>query len=138
MNHTRVLHTALFLLLANTAWGQAPASPAPPAADPPLKGSIPLVDVIGLLDGYYSFNSNHPASGFNTLRNFEVKSNQFSLNMAKLSLSHAPEPVGFTFDLGFGRAWQVFHATDPAGGGIVNYIPQAFVSLKPEKWGGLQ
>ena len=57
--------------------------------------------------------------------------------MSKLSLSHAADPIGFTFDVGFGRAWQIFHATDPARGGN-EYIPQAYVSLKPERWGGLQ
>jgi hypothetical protein len=74
----------------------------------------------------------------NTLRNFEVKPNQFSLNMTKLSMTHAADPVGFTLDLGFGRAWQVFHATDPAGTDIIQYIPQAYVSLKPKTWGGFQ
>jgi hypothetical protein len=112
-------------------WGQTPPDPAAPKL---LPGNIQLS---GLLDGYYSFNNNHPASRFNTLRNFEVKANQFSLNMMKLSLTRAAEPVGFTLDLGFGRAWQIFHATDPAGS-IVQYIPQAFVSVKPKDWGGFQ
>ena len=67
-------------------------TPAPAPAAPPTTWSIGAIDVSGLLDGYYSFNNNHPASGFNTLRNFEVKSNQFSLNMSKLSLSHAANP----------------------------------------------
>jgi len=52
-------------------------------------------------------------------------------------LSHAANPIGFTLDVGFGRAWQIFHSADPARGGN-EYIPQAFVSLKPERWGGLQ
>ena len=51
--------------------------------------------------------------------------------MTKLSITHAPDPVGVTLDLGFGRAWQIFHATDPAGTNIVQYIPQAYVSVKP-------
>src|SRR5882672_3378671 len=105
MTLTRV--PALFLLVTSMIWGQASPAPAPQAVTPPSKWSIGAIDISGLLDGYYSFNSNHPASRFNTLRNFEVKSNQFSLNMTKLSLSHATAPIGFTFDLGFGRAWQI-------------------------------
>ena len=138
MKLTRVALLLTLLFLTTTAWSQtAPAPPPQPAAAPPA-WSIGPVDISGLVDGYYTFNNNHPASGFNTLRNFEVKANQFSLNMTKLSLSHAPDPIGFTLDLGWGRAWQIFHSTDPAGTGIISYIPQAYVSVKPENWGGFQ
>ncbi|MDQ1474223.1 MAG: hypothetical protein QOJ99_5703 [Bryobacterales bacterium] len=118
--------------MSSCAWGQTSPDPAPPTT---LPGKIQLS---GLIDGYYSFNNNHPASRFNTLRNFEVKANQFSLNMVKLSLTRTTEPVGFTLDVGFGRAWQIFHATDPAGTDVVQYIPQAYVSVKPNNWGGFQ
>ncbi len=73
----------------------------------------------------------------NVIRNFDVKANQFSLNMAKLTASHAADPVGFQLDLGFGRAFDIFHATDPAFPTIRN-IEQAFVSFKPPKAKGLQ
>jgi hypothetical protein len=96
------------------------------------------IKMSGLIDSYYSYNFNHPASGFNTLRNFEVKANQFSLNMAEFSLYQDADPIGFRLDLGFGRAWDVFHATDPGNRDIVRYFPQAYVSLKPKSWGGLQ
>ena len=43
----------------------------------------------------------------NGLRNFDVKANQFSLNMAKLSLEHGADPVGFRVDFGFGRAFDI-------------------------------
>ena len=122
------------IALGQTPTPQTPA-PAPPAPPPFSVGSF---EVSGLIDGYYSFNNNHPASLGNTLRNFEMKANQFSLNMTKLSITHAADPVGFTLDLGWGRAWQVFHATDPAGTSIIQYIPQAYVTLKPANWGGFQ
>ena len=135
---TRVL-PALFVSLTAIAWGQsgtttptqtpATAPAAAPAPDPP-KWTIAPVEVSGLLDAYYSFNSNHPSSGFNPLRNFEVRSNQFSMNMTKLSFTHSADPIGFTLDLGFGRAWDVFHATDLTAG--MKYIPQAYDSVKPE------
>lgn len=96
------------------------------------------IKVNGLVDAYYSYNFNNPASGFNTLRNFEVKSRQFSLNMAELSLSKDPDPIGFRVDLGFGRAFDVINASDPGGRDIQRYIQQAFVSVKPKNWGGFQ
>lgn len=104
--------------------------------NPPVWSAGPI-DFSGLVDGYYSFNFNHPASRANNLRNFEVKANQFSLNMTKFTMEHNPDPVGFKLDVGFGRAWEIFHATDPAKD-VVQYIPQAYVSLKPQNAGGLQ
>jgi hypothetical protein len=129
----------LGMCLSLSAWAQSAPAPTPdpaPAAAPVW--SAGSIEFSGLIDGYYSFNNNHPASRFNTLRNFELRANEFSLNMAKLSLTHAPSPVGFTLDLGFGRAWKVFHATDPVGTDVIQYVPQAYVSLKPENWGGFQ
>ena len=35
-------------------------------------------------------------------------------------------------------AWEIFHATDPAGADVVRYIPQAYVTFKPKNAGGLQ
>jgi hypothetical protein len=88
------------------------------------------IKMSGLIDGYYSHNFNNPASGYNTLRNFEVKSRQFSLNMAEFSLYQDAAPVGFRVDLGFGRAWDIFHATDPGGRDIQRFIPQAYITAK--------
>jgi len=118
---------------------EAPAAtpattPAPPA---PPTWSVGPIDFSGVVDVYADLNFNHPASGNNQLRNFDVKANQFSLNMAKLTMEHTADPVGFRVDLGFGKAFDIFHATDPAGSGIRN-IMQAYVSLKPPKWKGFQ
>jgi hypothetical protein len=125
---------------AQTTSAPTPEAAKADAAPAPSTGTVLPGNIVvsGLIDGYYSFNNNHPASGFTTLRNFEVKSNSFALNMAKLTLSRAAEPVGFTLDIGFGKAWEIFHATDPAGINNVRYIPQAFISLKPKSWGGFQ
>jgi hypothetical protein len=92
-----------------------PAPSPDPAASSPLRG----IKLSGLADGYYSMNFNHPASGTNLYRNFDVKGNQFSLNMAKLTLEHDVDPVGFKID-------------------ILNWVPQAFVSYKPGKLNGTQ
>lgn len=98
------------------------------------------IEFSGLIDGYYSFNANHPASKVNNLRNFDARANSFSLNMAKLELQHGPDPVGFRMDVGFGRAFDIFHLTEPADGGrrIFENIMQAYVSVKPPNAGGFQ
>ncbi len=95
----------------------APAAPAPPV------WSVGPIDFSGLVDGYYNFNFNHPASQFNQLYNFDVQANQFSLNMAKLSMSHTADPVGFQVDFGFGKAFDNIHigrSLSPAFSGTSN------------------
>lgn len=107
--------------------------PAPPT------WSVGPIDFSGLIDGYYSLNFNHPASRTNNLRNFDIRANQFSLNMAKLTLEHSPDPVGFRMDFGFGRAFELFHATEPLDGvNVMRHIMQAYVSVKPANAGGFQ
>lgn len=95
------------------------------------------INFSGLIDGYYSLNFNHPASQTNPLRNFDVKANQFSLNMAKVTLEHPAEPVGFRLDLGFGRAFEIVHATEQAPS-VFRNIEQAYISYKPAGGKGLQ
>ena len=91
--------------------GQAPATPAPaPAPAPAPTWSIGPIDFSGLIDGYYSANLNSPSTRTNQLYNFDVQSQQFSLNMAKLRLSHTPDPMGFQVDFGFGKAFTLVHA----------------------------
>src|SRR5271157_4429982 len=103
---------------APSAQNAAPA--ATPEASPPT-WSIGPIDFSGLVDGYFDFNANHPASMTNQLYNFDTKANQFSLNMAKLSMSHTADPVGFQVDFG-----------------ILRNIEQAYVSLKPAALKGFE
>jgi len=131
---------AVFACLALPSRAQN-APPPPPATPPPADAPWTIGDIkfSGLVDGYYSYNSNHPASGNNGLYNFDVKANQFSLNMAKVSLMHAAEPIGFQLDLGFGRAFEIVHQFEPnTGPSFMRNVEQAFVSWKPAKTGGLQ
>jgi hypothetical protein len=114
-----------------------PADPKPAAAAPAPQFAIGPVQFSGIVDAYYSMNFNHPGSGLNAFHNFDQKANSFSLNMAKMTMEHAPDPVGFRVDFGFGRMFDTFHATDPAVG-IGRYLQQAYVSFKPEKAKGLQ
>ncbi|MBM3736837.1 MAG: porin [Acidobacteria bacterium] len=125
------------LAFAMSAQDAAQTTPAPSA--PPAWSAGPI-DFSGLIDGYYSLNLNHPASRNNVVRNFDVRANSFSLNMAKFTAEHTPDPIGFRADFGFGRAFDIFHATEPLKGGsdVMRHLMQAYVSVKPEKGKGFQ
>ncbi len=112
------------------------ATPAAAAAPAPSVWSVGGIDFSGLVDGYYSFNANHPAisSNGNQLHNFDYDANTFSLNMAKLTASHDPDPVGFHLDLGFGKAFNQILLGEPN----FKYLEQAFVSFKPTKGKGFE
>jgi hypothetical protein len=61
------------------------------------------------LDGYYSFNFNHPVGRVNLLRPYDVLSNEFSLNQASVIFEHPPNVAagrrwGGRLDLQFGQA----------------------------------
>lgn len=131
---------------ASSTASPAPAASQAPAATPPAQEPAPAssptwsagpIDFSGLIDGYYSFNFNHPASGYNQLYNFDVRANQFSLNMAKLSLAHTADPVGFQVDFGFGRTFDIMAAGEKAPE-IFRYLEQAYVSFKPPKAKGFE
>ena len=138
---TRLLCVFTFMLammVAMSAFGQdataqapAPAPAAAPAPPPPPPWSVGPIDFSGLIDGYYTFNFNHPASATNGLYNFNSAANQFSLNMAKLTMSHSADPIGFQVDLGFGHAFDMINGIDDNGLRTKN-IEQAFVSWKPK------
>lgn len=138
MFHPKSLFSTL-LLLATSAGAQTdPAAQQAPAPAPAPAFAAGPITFSGLVDAYYSLNFNHPASKNNAVRNFDVKANQFSLNFAKLTMDHAPDPVGFKLELAGGRAMDVFHATDPAGPEVVKHLLQAYVSVKPTNWKGVQ
>jgi putative OmpL-like beta-barrel porin-2 len=61
------------------------------------------------LDGYYSYNFNHPVGRINLLRAYDVSSNSFSLNQASVIFERAPNVnigrrFGGRLDLQFGQA----------------------------------
>ena len=112
-------------------------APDPAPSSTPTWSAGPI-DFSGLVDGYYSLNFNHPPRKNNTWRNFDAKANQFSLNMAKLTMEHTADPVGFKFELAAGRAMEIFHATEPAGLEVYKHVLQAYVSVKPTNWHGVQ
>jgi hypothetical protein len=118
--------------------GQA-ASPASAPADPPASQGLSWhkIDFSGMVDLYGSINDNHPSSGFNEFYAFNDKTDQVDLNMLKLTASHDPDPVGFRFDIGWGRAMDIMHTPKPSPE-FFDYVEQAYVSLKPKSWKGFE
>lgn len=144
MKRLECILSALLLALASLPAGGQIATGGNGAGKPEAvskadsrEWSLGSVSFGGLIDGYYSFNFNHPASRDNQLRNFDIKANQFGLNMAKLVMEHGPDPLGFRVDLGFGRAFELVHSCE-TGPEIFRNIGQAFLSYKPSEAGGLQ
>ena len=125
--------------------GQAPAAQtpagAPAAAAPAPVDPGPLhrwgTDFTFMFDGYVDTNFNNPPSGFNGLRNFDVRADTAHLNMGMITIDHAPAPVGFHLDVGFGETFDIIHAgnRDP---NAWKYFKQAYLSFKPKSWHGIE
>lgn len=137
--------TAAVPALAAAAPAPAPAAQpaAAPAPPPAPTWSLGPMDISGFIDGYYSYNANRPsdyANGqINQLYNFNDKTDQFNLSAAKLTFNHDPDPVGARIDLIFGRTNTFINKAATNGkGDQLNYIEQAFMSLKPPKAKGLE
>jgi hypothetical protein len=147
LKHTRLFAGSCVFAIASLAFAQDQPAPAPapaPAAPAAPTWSIGPIDFSGMIDGYYTFNFNHPVpsspspfnlstGGGNQLYNFNTNSQQFSLGMAKLTMSHDPDPIGFRFDLGFGKAFDIIHFAEPSGASFLRNVEQAYVSLKSKK-----
>lgn len=111
-------------------------------ADPdPGALSLKKIQFSGLIDAYASKSFQNPATGTATGtlpgRAFDTDTDTFLLNMAKVEIQHAAEPVGFRLDLGFGRGFEIFNTLEP-GGSALQYVPQAYVSFAPASWKGVQ
>jgi len=115
----------------------APAAPATPAPVPPGPLHQWGTDFTFLFDGYTDTNFNNPASGFNGLRNFDVRSDTLHLNMAEITIDHAPGPVGFHLDVGFGEMFDIIHSgnRDP---NAWKYFKQGYIDFKPKSWHGVE
>ena len=103
------------------------------------------MDLSGFIDGYYSFNANRPntTDGYdqiNQLYNFNDKTDQFELSAAKLTLNHDPDPVGAHVDAVYGRTNSLINSAPSNSNSAdqLNYIEQAFLSLKPPKAKGFE
>jgi hypothetical protein len=105
---------------AAAAPAQAATSAAPAAAPAPagLAGLLGPTTLSGFVDVYYGYNSNQPISRTTGLRNFDINSAQFGLNMLELIADKPPDPaashVGYHIALGFGQAMNLVNGTEIA------------------------
>ncbi|MEI9969695.1 MAG: outer membrane beta-barrel protein [Terracidiphilus sp.] len=165
--NTKVISSSLAaaaMTIALTAGAQAPAPPADSSAAPAAPAQAPApaaapaaptwsvgpLDVSGMIDGYYSFNFNRPNTSdifpdqVNQLYNFDDKTDQFELSSAKLTLNHAPDPVGADIDFIYGRTNDLINnsplntTTTTFVASQLPYLEQAFISLKPAKAKGFE
>ena len=119
----------------------APAPPAPPAA-PPAKTWKDFLLVEGLVDSYYQYNFTGTTSLTPTTggRNFDLNSNTFTLNYAKLGLGVNPEPVGLRIDLGYGATGALINGANPGDGSLLTegfLVQQAYATIAPAATPGL-
>ena len=140
----------LATLVAGLLWGgaftaRAQSPDSPPAAQTPAASSPPAYSPLRqwgtyfsfLFDGYIDKNFNDPSSGFNGLRNFDVRSDSPHVSLGMITIDHAPDPVGFQLDVGFGEMFDIIHEgnRDPDAW---KYFKQAYLSVKPKSWHGVE
>jgi len=87
----------------------SPFVPAPEAKPLQTGGFLSDTTFNMTLDGYYSYNFNHPVGQVNLLRAYDVMSNSFSLNQATMVIERAPDVAagrrfGVRVDLQYGQA----------------------------------
>ncbi len=122
----------------------SPAAAPAPAKPDPLAGIASVLGgatVTGLVDGYYSFNFNHPSTGttalstapgdFTSLRLFDPRNNQFALNLVELGLTKSPDAdnrLGYKVIFGFGDAMQQVNVISGGDPTFLQYLKEAYVS----------
>jgi hypothetical protein len=135
--------------MKTTAYVQPASSVSAPAAPAPddkvtLGGLLGSTTFSGLVDGYYGFNSNHPFDNSSGWRFFDGKTNAFSLNMAELTVDHAPSDTstesrfGFHVSAGYGQAANVVNGSDIAYDGSNFYLKEAYGSYLAPIGSGLK
>ncbi len=126
------------------ASGEAPAAAesttTQDAAPAPGASFFQKIELSGLVDSYFTYNFNEPATGELTpYRNFDVRHNQFSVSYVELALAKAAsaeDRVGFRFDLGYGQLAQLFNS-DPLDNNALVNVQQAYVSYMAPAGSGL-
>jgi hypothetical protein len=131
---------------APAAEAAAPAAaPAPVAAAAPAKSWKDLVTIDGLVDAYYMAYLNPPSGPGNSLtptanRQFDVNSNTFTLNYAKLGIGVNADNVGLRIDMGYGAMGNLINGFpgpgiapvgSPAALGAPFVVQQAYATLTP-------
>jgi hypothetical protein len=121
----------------NPPAAQTPAVTPAPAPPPPSPLRRWGTEFSFMFDGYADANFNNPPSGFTALRNFDVRSDTAHVGMGMITIDHAPAPVGFHLDVGFGEDFDIIHSgnRDPKAW---KYFKQAYVNVKPKSWHGVE
>ena len=118
---------------AEPAW-KAPAaiSDAEPSEEEPVgvaSSGGQSISFTGLLDTYYTQNTNSPEDGQNTLYYTNPNAQGFGLNQAKLEIDASGDgPIGFRSDIWFGSGARLFREglTGPGPLEDVIYLQQAY------------
>ena len=115
--------------VAAPAPAAAPAAPAAPA--PPPWYSILRFEA--LVDSYYQYNftgsTTDPNQPLNTVRNFDITSNSFSLNFAKVAAQLDVSPITLRIDLGYGHTGAVINSLSKGASGLTAMGAGAGASL---------
>jgi hypothetical protein len=125
---------------ANPGGAQDASQPAPaPAAAPPATAfSYKGFNFSAWLDTYYSKMADAPDQRATQLQAFNLTANKMSLNSLSGSFSYDPAPIGFKLDVGYGRTYDSFMISEPKKTDWARYLINAYVSVKPAAWKGLQ
>jgi hypothetical protein len=140
MRYHGLLLNSLFCLGLSA---QTPATPAaPPAPDPAPAPATAWTykgfSASGYVDGYYSQNYNDPSSRVSQLQALNTTSDKMSLNSATGSIAYDANPIGFKVDFGWGRTYDAFYISEPKHTDWSRHLLNAYVTLKPAAWKGLQ
>lgn len=144
--YSRILRIALtgamMLTLVCGSASQAAAQSASPPSDPQFFSNIQLG---GLADAYYDYNSNKP-EGDAPFRNFDTRHNKLRFSMAQLWATKTPvadSRIGFNVKLNAGHAADMIHAVEPSTLAVFDRsgsaaIQQAYISYLAPVGTGLQ
>jgi Putative beta-barrel porin-2, OmpL-like. bbp2 len=124
-------------VVATTAKAETTATTTASVQDPkpdPNAGVINFfkdVEVSGIVDGYYGYNSNK-VDMFTQGRAFDVRHNAFSLQLASIRLERKnskDNPLGFRIDLGVGETVdRIISVSDSSRNDATKHVLQAYAS----------
>jgi hypothetical protein len=104
------------------------AAPAPAPAPTTISTLLGPTTLSGFVDVYGGYNANTPFFRANQLRNFDINSGQFGLNMIELIADKAPDAtagrVGYHVSLGFGQG---INAVNGGELGFDQYLKEGYI-----------
>jgi Putative beta-barrel porin-2, OmpL-like. bbp2 len=134
------------LLAGSPSPRQPPAAPqtggaAAPAQANPAAAFFARTVLRGLVDVYYSYDSNQPAGRQAQLRSYDGRHDSIDLALAELSLEKTPTAdsrAGFRIDLDYGSTTVIVRASEPGGTSTFENIGQAYLSFLAPAGSGLR